>query len=97
MIEMIQSRGCSSVGLMILGNRPEYTLWVMMGSPDENLEIEWITGQTDPSRAYRKPGFQPCAVICESCPEEWDTVRGLPVVYNDPPHRLFLADDRISQ
>lgn len=97
MIEMIQSRGCSSVGLMILGDRPEYTLWVMMGSPDENLEIEWITGQNDPSRAYRKPGFQPCAVICEGCPEEWDSIRGLPVVYEDPPHRLFLAGDRISQ
>ncbi len=96
MIEMIQSRGCSSVGIMILGDRPEYTLWVMMGAPDENLEIEWITGQNDPSSAYRKPGFQPCAVICESCPEEWDSIRGLPVVFEDPPHRLFLAGDRIS-
>jgi 4-amino-4-deoxy-L-arabinose transferase-like glycosyltransferase len=96
MIEMIQSRGCSSVGLMILGDRPEYTLWVMMGAPDENLEIEWITGQSDPSRAYRKPGFQPCAVICEGCPEEWDSIRGLPVVYDDPPYRLFLAGDRSS-
>ncbi len=96
MIEMIQSQGCSSVGLMILGDKPEYTLWVMMGAPDKNLEIEWITGQNDPSSAYRKPGFQPCAVICERCPEEWDSIRGLPVVFEDPPYRLFLSGDRIS-
>jgi 4-amino-4-deoxy-L-arabinose transferase-like glycosyltransferase len=96
MIDMIKAQDCSSVGLMIKGDRPEYTLWVMMGAPDDDLEIEWITGKNSPSSAYRKPGFQPCAVICEACPEDWDSVRGLPLVFDDKTHRLFLSVDRRS-
>ncbi len=85
----INDASCSSVGLMLSGGAVEYPLWVLLGAPRDDLHIEWIV--SGPSSRYETPGFQPCAVICQRCPEEWQTVRDLPVVYDDATFRLYLA------
>jgi hypothetical protein len=86
---LIQQADCSNVGLMLLGNSAEYPLWVLLGAPKSGLNIEWIVGG-DLYQKYKHPNFQPCAIICESCPEESNTIRGLPIVYDNKNLRLYL-------
>lgn len=87
----INATQCSKVGIMISGSSPEYPFWVLLGAPREDLEIEWIIGDSAPSAEYMKPDFQPCAVICERCPEDWQTVRDLPLYQEQARFRLYLG------
>jgi hypothetical protein len=83
--------GCADVGLMLGGNAAEYPLWVLLGSPREDLRIEWIVSGT-PSAQFEDASFGPCAVVCdESCPADWARVRGLPLRYDQSGFRLFLG------
>ena len=87
---LIVDAGCSTVGIALSGNAPEYLVWVVMGAPRPDLRVEWIVGGT-PSARYADPSFAPCAVICdESCPADWTTIRGLPLAYERAGYRLFL-------
>jgi len=88
-VGMIQEAQCSQIGLMISGASMEYPLWVLLDAPREDLWIEWIEKGT-PSAKYSRPNFTPCAVICESCPEDWEVIRGLPIVYDRFGFQLFL-------
>ena len=88
----ILDQECNEVGIMIGGTYPEYPLWVYLGAPRPDLEIEWIIADSDPSGTYKKPDFQPCAMICQFCPDEWETFRDLPMVYQDPPYRLYMEE-----
>jgi len=92
MAGMIREAGCATVGLMLPGNSAEYLLWVLLGAPRNDLEIEWIVADT-PSARFEPAGFRPCAVICEGCPQGWEVVRGLPVVYGSSTsdYRLYLG------
>jgi hypothetical protein len=90
MVEMIQGRDCKAVGLMLAGGGAEYPFWELLGAPDDELYIEWIVSGT-PSERYRSPNFQPCAVICESCPNEWKQTQGLPLEYRKAGYRLFIG------
>jgi hypothetical protein len=90
MIGDIQDAGCSKVGIAISGSGGEYPIWVLLGAPSQELEIEWLVGGT-PSERYKKVDFQPCAVICQRCPDSWDTLRGLPKVYDRARFRLYLG------
>jgi len=85
----IQQADCSSVGIMLLGNSAEYPLWVLLGAPRSEVNIEWIVGG-DLYESYKNPNFHPCAIICENCPQEQSTLRGLPIVYDDQTFRLYL-------
>lgn len=87
----IKNANCQRVGLMLAGNGAEYPLWVLLGAPDDTLEIEWIIGDRAPSASYRDQAFEPCALICERCPEEWDAFRELPLHGRYSGFRLFLA------
>lgn len=89
MVNMIKEQGCKTVGLMLSGNGAEYPLWVLLGAPDPNLYLEWIVSGS-PSEIYRHPDFQPCAVVCGSCPQDWEEIRGLPLEYRDSEFRLFI-------
>jgi hypothetical protein len=80
---------------MISGNGAEYPLWVLLGAPSETLKIEWIIGEKAPSARFREVDFRPCAIICEACRQEWETLRGLPLVYKSSGFGLFLGLDRI--
>jgi len=86
---MILEGGCSQVGLTLGGASPEYLLWMLLGAPDDDLHLEWIVAGT-PSARYREPGFLPCAVVCDACPEEWLSVRGLPLALRSGGVRLFM-------
>ena len=77
--DSIQSRGCKSVGVAILGNGAEYPIWVFLGAPTEELDIGWIVAGT-PSAAFADPGFEPCAIICEDCQSDRARIAGLPRV-----------------
>jgi hypothetical protein len=90
MLSMIEANGCSTVGVAISGSGAEYPFWVQLGAPRDSLQIEWLVGGT-PSERFEKPSFQPCAVICQKCPDEWETLRGLPKVYDDTVFRLYLG------
>jgi hypothetical protein len=92
MTEIIHEASCNKVGLMLSGSGAEYPLWVLLGAPDPDLELEWIVSGT-PSEIYRKAEFEPCAVICEKCPEEWEEFRELPIEYRDSSFRLFIQKD----
>jgi hypothetical protein len=88
----IKEAQCDKVGIMLSGNGFEYPLWVLLGAPRETLEIEWIVAGT-PSALYEDPNFTPCAVICESCPQDWEGIRGLPLDYRRSNFQLFLQVD----
>ena len=88
-VDMIQEAGCSTVGIALSGNGAESTLWVLLGAPRSDLEIEWLVGGS-PSERYRKPDFDPCAVICQRCPDSWDTVYDMPMVYKVADLQLYL-------
>jgi hypothetical protein len=86
---LIREAGCSTVGIALSGNAPEYLLWVVMGAPRPDLQLGWIVAGT-PSARYEDPSFAPCAVVCdESCPSDWTTIRGLPLAYERSGYRLF--------
>jgi len=87
----IKTADCGKVGIMITGNQAEYPLWVLMGAPRNDLEMEWIIGERAPSAAYRQSDFNPCAIICERCPEEQTTIRGLPRVESIGEFHLYLS------
>ncbi len=66
MTDEIHERGFRQVGLNLTDHSEEYPLWVLLGAPDENLRIEWVT--SDPaSEQYLNPNFEPEAIICEGC------------------------------
>jgi hypothetical protein len=87
----IRAAGCDQVGLMLGGGQAEYPLWVYLGAPRRVVRIEWLVKGT-PSEKYTNPAFQPCAIICEQCygPAWGDTLRGLPLAYDDGTFRLYL-------
>ena len=87
---LIRDAQCSRVGIMLSGNGAEYPFWVFLGAPWSSVRVEWVVSGT-PSEQYRKPGFQPCAVICWSCyGSGWDTFDKLPIVYDDGTYRLYM-------
>jgi len=87
----ISAEGCGRVGLMLGGNAAEYPLWVLLGAPRDDLRLEWIVAGTASAR-FEDPTFEPCAVICdESCPADWQRVRGLPLRYAQSGFRLFAG------
>jgi len=94
MTARILEAGCNQVGLMLSGNAGEYPLWILLDAPKEDLQMEWIV--SGPTERYSFPGFDACAIICEACPEEWDTIRDLTPVYQDEGkrYRLFLEAAR---
>ena len=88
--ERIRDAGCTSIGLALAGNAAEYPFWVLMGSPREDVRLEWIVSGT-PSARLTPTDFHPCAVICDgSCPKEWEIVNGLPLTLELAGYRLFL-------
>lgn len=87
----ITEAGCDRVGILISGNTPEYPLWVKLGAPEPGLRIEWLTGGSASAR-YAEEGFLPCAVICQSCPQDWETIRGLPRVLQYAGFQLYAAE-----
>ncbi len=92
MTELIEEAGCIDIGIMLSGDAAEYPLWVLLETPSEELTIEWIISRSDPTGAFRKPEFKPCAVICGECPQEWTSFNDLPLVYDDYGYRLFLRN-----
>ena len=86
----IENAQCSKVGVMFCGDCAEYLLWVSLGAPRKDLQIEWIVAGT-PSERYAAPDFQPCAVVCDrSCPGDWTEIRGLPLAMELSGLRLFM-------
>jgi len=90
MTGLIRESSCTSVGISLPGGAAEYPLWALLGAPASNYRIGWIVADT-PSEKYSDILFNPCAVICESCPDEWETFRDLPMVYEKGPYRLYLS------
>jgi hypothetical protein len=88
----VEAASCDRVGLMLGGNAAEYPLWVLLGAPREDVQIEWIVAG-DASVRFEDPGFEPCAVVCdESCPGDWPVVRGLPLGYEQSGFRLYIGE-----
>jgi hypothetical protein len=80
------------VGVLISGGGADYPLWVLIGAPDADLRLEWIISGP-PSTRYRDMSFEPCALVCERCPQEWEMYRDLPLVYGHSNFRLYLDED----
>jgi hypothetical protein len=90
MTSLIQANQCNRIGIMLRGSNAEYPLWVYLGAPREDLRIEWIVEGT-PSASFKSEIFLPCAIICDnSCPQEWDSVKDLPIFENKNGYRLFM-------
>lgn len=85
----ILDRGCDQVGLRLSGAGMEYPFWVLLGAPSRTLELSWIVSDT-PSARYADPSFEPCAVICETCPPDEQVSRGLPLEMERGGFRLYL-------
>ena len=90
MVDRIESASCSSVGIALGGDAPEYPLWPLLGAPRPDLDVQWIVAGT-PSAKYVDPDFIPCAVICDyTCPSEWTSVRDLPLDGELSGFRLYI-------
>jgi hypothetical protein len=86
--DVIKSRGCSNVGVMLKGDDPEYLLWVLMGAPRSAAVIEWIvSGSTS---RYSSLEFQPCAIICIGCTLDQSPLRGLEIAQQVSDMWLYL-------
>ncbi|MBN2148976.1 MAG: DUF2142 domain-containing protein [Anaerolineales bacterium] len=90
MSKIIQEADCRKVGIMLSGSNAEYLLWALMGAPRHSLQIEWIVAGT-PSERYEDENFQPCAIICQKCAPDQESIRGLPMIYNRNNYQLYMA------
>jgi hypothetical protein len=84
----IKTRRCSQIGLMLLGDDPEYLFWAMMGAPSNTLRIEWIVSGKIADRIPQAE-FQPCAIICKKCTDQ--SIRGLDFAYQVLDMQVFLS------
>jgi len=91
MAALIRQEACGQVGLMLSGGGAEYPLWALLGAPRADLRIEWLVGGT-PSERFADPSFTPCAVICQACEDQGETIRGLPLFYSRSGYRLYLQE-----
>lgn len=73
----IKERGCRDVGIKINPIDPEYPLWFLLASKNFDYRIEHLDAPS-PSGQYSLQGFQPCAIVCTYCEEEYQY--GLPLV-----------------
>jgi hypothetical protein len=78
MTSEILEDGCSTVGIMLGGDSVEYPLWILLDAPRPDLQVEWIVAN-ELATDTLLPGFHPCAVICEECPQGTSEIRGLPI------------------
>jgi hypothetical protein len=86
--DAIKAKSCRTVGIMLRGGDAEYPLWVLMGAPSPDLQMEWIVrSQTD---RYSVADFKPCAIVCNSCEEQ--VIRGLDIVRSWGNLRLYLTE-----
>ncbi|MFZ6029662.1 MAG: hypothetical protein ACOYYS_18265 [Chloroflexota bacterium] len=83
----LKDASCLRVGLDMGGMAAEYPLWVLLGAPRPDLQIEWFV--SGPSRRYAETGFRPCGVICDGCQDQ-QAYNGLPLVYQYDTLRLYL-------
>lgn len=84
----IEDADCGVVGISISGSSAEYPLWVLLGAPRDDLEVQWVVSDT-PSARYLPPEFSPCAVICQDCDQ--DGFRGLPITDQIGGYSLYLS------
>jgi hypothetical protein len=84
----IKARHCNQIGLMLLGDDPEYLFWAMMGAPNDNLRIEWIVSGKISDRIPQAE-FWPCAIICKKCSDQ--SIRGLDFAYQVLDMQVFLS------
>lgn len=73
----IRETGCKEVGISLSGNSAEYPFWALLGAPESGVEFHWTVTGT-PSAKYSRTDYEPCAIICETCPEDETRRRGLP-------------------
>jgi hypothetical protein len=90
--DIIKSQGCSDIGLMLLGDDPEYLLWVLMGAPRPSLRLEWIV--SGPTDRYSQPNFKPCAIICHGCTMDQSPLRGLEIAKQMNDLWLYLPPEK---
>jgi hypothetical protein len=78
---------CFRLGLNMTNMAVEYPLWVLLGAPRDDLQIEWFV--SGPSEQLARPDFTPCAVLCDGCENQSD-YQGLPLVFHYDTLRLYL-------
>jgi hypothetical protein len=83
----LKDADCLKLGLNMGNMALEYPLWVLLGAPRDDLQVEWLVA--GPSSRYAKTEFQPCAVLCDSC-EGQAEYNGLPQVFHYDTLRLYL-------
>lgn len=83
----IKDADCLQVGLNMGGMAAEYPLWMLLGAPRPDLQIEWLVSGR--SARYAKADFRPCAVICDGCDGQ-QAYNGLPFVHAYDSLRLYL-------
>jgi hypothetical protein len=93
MASAIKSQGCNQIGLMLLGDSPEYLFWVVMGAPDDSFHIEWNVAGA-PSNKYEPQDFDPCAFVCQGCLEGGRTVRDQNIYLESGGYELFMNPTR---
>jgi 4-amino-4-deoxy-L-arabinose transferase-like glycosyltransferase len=69
MAEAINALGIREIGLDLTDHSEEYPLWVLLGAPSEDLQIEWVAADPASTRLL-DADFRPGAIICEECSAE---------------------------
>lgn len=88
----IKDAGCSRVGLMLEGEDPEYLLWVLMGAPRRELQIEWVVSGV--TSRYAPKDFKPCALICHGCSSGQVNIPGLELAIYTHDMWLYLPAEQ---
>ncbi len=66
--DMIQQNQLQKIGLNLGSTSAEYPFWALLNAPESGVLINWVETSA-PSSKYIDQGFQPEAIICESCTE----------------------------
>jgi hypothetical protein len=85
--DIVRSRECKHVGLVVSASGLEYLYWWALEAPQSGIRVETLNPLPESDR-YRDRGFKPCIVLCTLCTdqEEYD---GLPMTTDFGGVRVF--------
>jgi len=89
MTRLVGESTCQDIGLMLPGGEIEYQIWALLGTPRDDIQVEWIVAGT-PSARYSPLEFHPCAIVCLECPPGWGESNGFETIYRADPFRLLI-------
>jgi 4-amino-4-deoxy-L-arabinose transferase-like glycosyltransferase len=90
--DIVRSRECKAVGLVVDSGGLEYLYWWALQAPQSGIRMENLNPLPESER-YNDPAFQPCIVLCTLCTDR-EVYKGLPMITDFSGVRVFGAEVR---